>query len=330
MANQKKKRQPVDAWIWNVFVEACGNRCGVCGEVKVTLERGHRISKATDGPDGYDNLIPVCKICNKRHLKKETPDNYRPADYLERFFLLLGHNLRPQISVNTSNGLSRLIPGTEVTENKSVISWTDPQNSLRTEVFTQSSSLTRREAETLVGNAVYWARENKVPRPNHPFEVHATELTRLAMKHGREIFMTAIKAFLRDEPWRISGTEAGVHHDSWAAVASNLGFKHYLRLGREQQAAQAKAVERQRQATAEAVKRHEVEELRSALLTGLVRVHEDWLADPDNRERREDIRKRVQDATPEQLHMLTDEACTLALDAKKWLDGLPATIDDDF
>jgi hypothetical protein len=246
--SSKKKRQPVDAWVWNIFVEACGSRCGVCGEAGVPLERGHRISQANGGTDSYDNLIPVCTPCNKRYLKKETPDNYRPDDYLERFYLLLGSTLRPQISVNTADGLSRLIAGNEPAQNKQVISWQTPQNAPGLEVFTQSSDMTRCEAETLVRNMVYWARKNKEPRPNQPFPEAATGLIRLAMKHGRETWKIAVDAFLRDEPWRISGTDAGVHHDSWAAIANDFGFAHYLRLGREAIAARKAAEKRQHDA----------------------------------------------------------------------------------
>ncbi len=59
-----KKRRPVDSWFWELFVQACGNKCcaGACGKIGVKLERGHVIPHGDGGSDSLDNLIPVRRV----------------------------------------------------------------------------------------------------------------------------------------------------------------------------------------------------------------------------------------------------------------------------
>ena len=141
--------------------------------------------------------------------------------------------------------------------------------------------------------------------------------------------MIATKAYLRDEAWKMPGSEMQVLIDCWGPLANNFG--HYLRLGYEYLAAQAKAVERQRLEAIETEKRLKVEGLRTKLLTGLMSVNSDWLADEANWTRCDDLRKRVRAAaTPEQLDGLTDEASALVLDVQKWREELPSVVDGDF
>jgi hypothetical protein len=228
------KRLPVDQFVWDIFVEACGSRCACCGEENAKLERGHRIPHASEGPASYDNLIPVCRPCNKRHLKTETPDHYRPADYLERFYLLLGERLRPEISGSTVDGVCYLIPSNYPTDNKQVIGWKTAENSPSKEVFTQSCNvMTRPEAERAVERLITAARQKPLP-PNLPFPAVKTELLRLAMKYGRQ-FNIAADGFLAEETWRISGSKDQVHHDSWTPLTGN--FEYFVGLGEQRQAA---------------------------------------------------------------------------------------------
>jgi HNH endonuclease len=236
------KRLPVDQFVWDIFVEACGSRCACCGEENAKLERGHRIPHASEGPASYDNLIPVCRPCNKRHLKTETPDHYRPADYLERFYLLLGERLRPQISGSTVNGVCYLIPSSYHVDKKHVIGWKNAENGPSKEVFTQSCNvMTRAEAERAVEQLITAARR-KTPPPNYPFPAAKTELLRIAIKYGQQ-FNVAADGFLADEPWQISGSEDQVHHDSWTPLTAN--FEQFLRLGEQRLAAVQKRKQRE-------------------------------------------------------------------------------------
>ena len=67
------------------------------------------------------------------------------------------------------------------------------------------------------------------------------------------------------------------------------------------------------------------------MISGLARVSEDWLADPDNRKRRDDLRKCVREATPEQLLEMSNDVQALALDVRRWQDEIPAgRLLDDF
>jgi hypothetical protein len=223
----KRKRLPVDHFIWSIFVTACGDRCSVCGEENVPLERGHRISHGSDGSDSWDNLLPVCLPCNKRHLKTETPDNYRPADYLERFSIMLLQTLGPQISVYTENGLSYLIPSSYPVENKQVICWGTAENSVLKEVFTQSSdTMTRAEANDAVERLITLARRRS-PQPPFPFAATKTELVQLAMKHGSR-FRIAARAFLAED-WSMAGSPDVVQSSCWVQFTAN--FEQFVAAG---------------------------------------------------------------------------------------------------
>jgi hypothetical protein len=224
-----RKRLPVDTFIWNIFVEACGSRCSACGGEKGKLERGHRIPHAIGGVESWDNLTPVCRSCNNKNKKRETPVTFRPADYLERFYILLGERLRPQISCSTVNGRGYLIHSKEPAEKKQVIGWKKAENGLPDSLLTRSSDTTTRpEAERIVERLITVAR-SKSPRPNLPFPSAKTDLLQLAMKHGRQQFDLAAEGFLADEAWRLPGKDLEVMHDSWLPLTGN--FEHFVGIG---------------------------------------------------------------------------------------------------
>ena len=167
------KRRPVDSWFWELYVQACGGYCCACHATDVKLERGHIVPHAFGGTDDLDNLLPLCPRCNKKYLKKETPDK-RPADWRERFFLLLGHVLRPQISVNTAKGLCNLIPATKRAENSKVIDWQDPEFAACREVFTQSGNDAYRIVETAIRELVKSSQDLRSPGRKDHTESDAT------------------------------------------------------------------------------------------------------------------------------------------------------------
>jgi HNH endonuclease len=222
-----RKRLPVDTFIWNIFVEACGSRCSACGEENGKLERGHVIPYRLGSSESFDNLIPVCRRCNAKHKKLETPVTFRPADYLERFSILFLERLRPQLSSYTANGSCYLIPSSEHAENKHVICWRNAENGVQNSLITRSSdTLTRREAERIVESLVTAARR-KLPLPI-PYGPTKTSLVQLAVQHGRKKFDMAAEGFLAED-WSKPGMPDAVQHDCWPQFVD--GFNLFLRSG---------------------------------------------------------------------------------------------------
>jgi hypothetical protein len=222
------KRRPVDAWFWELFVQACGTKCCACGKTAAKLERGHIVRHADGGQDSLNNLLPVCLSCNKKYLKKQTPD-IRPTDWRERFFLLLGYTLRPQISVSQSKSLCNLIPATKATENSTVITWQRPDFAACTEVFTQSG-VTYEMAESLVRKLVKKSKQNAIP-PKPPYEKRQVVMRQHAMRHGEKAFEIAGDQFLWERPWVIDEQRGMTQQDSWQHFCES--FDLYLEEGRE-------------------------------------------------------------------------------------------------
>jgi hypothetical protein len=231
------KRRPVDSWFWELYERACGARCCACGKSGVKLERGHIIPHAPGGTDGLENLVPVCPPCNKKYLRKPTPTNYRPANYLEQFYLLLGGVLRPQIIVRHVNGSCNLIPASEGTENSTVVEWPNPDFGACTEVFTYSSrTLSPAEAAKVVTKLFErtkeFARERGLPLPRRPVEKRRTRMLALAAV-GAEAFLIAGDAHMREKPcpW-VLGSEDREYAtaDCWQHFVDS--FDDYLAEGR--------------------------------------------------------------------------------------------------
>src|SRR5258708_31650735 len=99
-----KKRLPVDAWYWNLVVQACGEKCCACGkrqsELAAPLERGHIKLHSEDGDVEPENILPVCRPCNKKYTKSDTPFSFLPPDWRERLGGLLLLRLQPKYPVN--------------------------------------------------------------------------------------------------------------------------------------------------------------------------------------------------------------------------------------
>lgn len=215
-----KKRRPVDAWFWELFVQACGSKCCACGRPAPKLERGHIISHGDGGTDSLDNLIPVCPPCNKEYLKKPTPDN-RPSGWCERFYLLVGHRLKPRIIMSHKDSLGYLIPVTNTTENKALVNWERGDFGAPSEVFTQSCNLTKDEAESLVRALVIESKSFEV-KPHAPFEKRYTQMIVNGQRTTREVFMGAGRAFLDAEPWLPNVKGHDIDRDSWREFAEHF------------------------------------------------------------------------------------------------------------
>lgn len=268
-----KQRQQADQWYWDIFVEACGSRCAVCNETAAELavkgqklERGHVIPwRAMDVAEAPDNKIPVCFRCNRKYGKKETPKTYRPADYLERFFVAIGQRLRPQISVNTENGSRYVIPSCDQAENKQAISWRTPENALSETVLTRSgNTYNSREADIAVAELIAASRDPKrtrPPCPNPPFAATKTLLTTLAANHGSRFRIAGI-GFFADRCWIMSGYEdrVTIGDSCWQQFAANFDLFYSKGVERQKRIAEGKRREteqRQREAIAEKADRWE-------------------------------------------------------------------------
>jgi hypothetical protein len=230
------KRLPAgDKFVWDIFVEACGSRCAVCGDPNVKLERGHVIPHKLDSLESYDNLLPVCRSCNAKHKKQETPTKYRPADYLEVFYIKLGQALRPQISCIQRDSKWVHVPSSWPLENKHVIAWEPAENGQSNPLYQRSyDTMTRREAEIEVNRLITAAR-HKVPPSPLPIPDTRTGLINLAMQHGRQ-FHIAGTGFLADMPWVVPGRDGEVNNYAWVQFTAN--FEIFLAEGiKVQQAA---------------------------------------------------------------------------------------------
>jgi HNH endonuclease len=60
-------------WAW--MIEACGDRCLVCGSTELPLTKDHVIPISQGGSDGIENLQPLCFSDNSRQIGLD----YRPA-----------------------------------------------------------------------------------------------------------------------------------------------------------------------------------------------------------------------------------------------------------
>jgi hypothetical protein len=252
-----KKRRPVDAWFWELFVQACGTKCCACGKTSVKLERGHIVPHAVGGTTSLDNLLPVCEPCNRQYRKKQTPDN-RPPGWCERFFLLLGAHLEPRFLRLHENSSGYLTPASNHADSKQLIDWHSGDLGAANALFTQSSNMTRPDAEGLVEELVSASQKSNLTPPRLPFKQRQTEMVGLAMRRGREVFWQSGLAFFRDAPWMPNVDGYDIERDSWRSFAEH--FYIYEEKWRDHVAAEAK--QRERDAARQAQQRVEVRESR--------------------------------------------------------------------
>lgn len=119
MTKKRTRRQHDD--IWNLFVQACGGRCCVCGEADSELQRGHIQRHADGGGVDLENLIPICSSCNARHSKTLFTPHTRPSEWKDAFLKLLIAHLGVGITCPPTSGRVHAHPDSVSIENAEVI-----------------------------------------------------------------------------------------------------------------------------------------------------------------------------------------------------------------
>jgi hypothetical protein len=223
----------------------------------------------------------VCRPCNKRYLKKQTPDN-RPPNWQERLYLLLGYKLKPKISGYQPKSLGHLILTTKQTENTRLINWESQNWGDQIEVFTQSNNLTKRDAEQLVQELVTRSQKNLDPKPRFPWPQRTTEMIGLALRHGRESFWEAGLAFLNDQPWLPNVKGHDIERDSWRPFTDHFYF--YDQKWQADRAATAERAKRLHRQQAEQVRNERLSDFLSVLKVpadwdGLTDLERKWLGE---------------------------------------------------
>jgi hypothetical protein len=167
-------------------------------------------------------------------------------------------------------------------------------------------------------------------QPRLPVDDRVDALLLLIMRRGRAAVLLSFAYYLDEDPapWVMNERDGLTYPDSLKWFCDNFQTYYDEAVAREKRRAAER--ERQRLEAIEQQKREEVEGLRSAMTAGLMSVNDDWLADPDNHDRRDELVKRVRWATPEQLLEMQEEVCALALEVQKWYDAQPAFGPDNF
>ncbi len=156
-------------------------------------------------------------------------------------------------------------PASYHADSKQLIDWHGGDFGAANALFTQSSSMTKPEAEGLVEELVSLSQKNTTP-PKLPYETRQTKMVGLAMRRGREVFWESGLAFLRDEPWLPNVPGYDIDKDSWRPLADH--FYIYEEKWHAHVAAEKK--QRERDAARQAQQRAEIRDSRWAryLLAG--------------------------------------------------------------
>src|SRR5258707_7861631 len=120
-----KKRRPVDEPIWKLFVIACGSRCVNCLRPDESLQRGHIQSHKDDGPDHFNNLMPLCAKCNGKNNNTFTMGDLRPLGWVDTFIKLLAQSLGARTLVTGGPSVPTGSTGTNPSDSKRVVTWND-------------------------------------------------------------------------------------------------------------------------------------------------------------------------------------------------------------
>lgn len=266
-------RRHVDAWVWEIFVEACGGFCCECKRKDLLLVRGHILPHSMGGRDGWDNLLPLCDPCNKKYGKKRSPDN-RAFGWNARFFLLLGQRLQPEISCAVIENALRLIPTAQAIENAQVVKWDSSDLDAGNKVSQSSHTLTDKQAAALACRLVLHADKQGCPPPTRNQQ---TELIKLAVNNGPGIFWNAGLTFLEGQEWMgRSGEPTPSRWHVWDPFYESF----FVYEGRFREAQRRAIAARKEEAKR---KRREWEQSLRDKLTGVLDIPGDWtgLSDAD-------------------------------------------------
>jgi hypothetical protein len=242
----KKKRQPVDAWYWQLVVQACDSRCCACGkhqsELKDPLERGHIKLHAEDGDAEPENILPVCRGCNKKYTKTDTPFDYLPATWRERLGGLLMLRLNPKYHVGMVVGHTNMVLTINPTENTQVIDWKTCDFGLPIDVYTWSSTHGRDDHHSLQRVVNDLLRESrKCPNTEPPYPPSKTQqatMRDLVKRYSAERFMLAGRFYLTEAPWITPDNRFLTN--SWQPFID--GFEGFEEASRERVAREAAAL----------------------------------------------------------------------------------------
>jgi hypothetical protein len=319
--------------IWNLFVEACGGKCcgSGCGKTD-GLERGHLHRRVAGGECTLENLIPLCHNCNAG-VKYGTKDT-RPDGWRDRFVKLLaaelglGFRVKAGGSASTEAGQPKLgSNGSQVTENTEPLNWQNvefvPANVVweASKQASQPKPLSDFEATTLTEEMVFAAKREKglaLPKGKRK-----EELVKIAKRLGYADFKLMLDQFV----WMYDEDE--FDPDPWFAVCEYES--KYLQAAHARQANEAKSAAQQRQQAAANAKQQAIDDLKLEMITELRRLNDDWLANPENYTRRDDLIKRIRASMPgTPLMELHDELSALTLEQQQWLNEINAASSPDF
>lgn len=229
----KRSRTPLDDYLWPIFVAACGGRCVAC-DAEGDLQRGHIQRQEDGGPDSLDNLQPLCAVCNGRHSKNFSMEDWRPGEWRSRFIKLLAQGLRTELRgahpcQKNGVGCTTLDAGKPI-ENTEVISWERVNFAFNSALSLPLSTLTHpyplEQYRELVDKAIRFGAKHRVHIPP-PTEDCQSKLCSLVRKLGLDAFKRAAIEFLRQEKWFDEddrGRRFRVMPQPWQTFADNIGM----------------------------------------------------------------------------------------------------------
>jgi hypothetical protein len=294
---------------------------------------GH-IQRHVDGGGVHpNNLVPLHRTCNA---KSENRNGFTKADraenWLDTFLKLLLVEMQAGLGVNTPLPHVNTPPGTNPNQNKAFTNFDAfkfvHHRHYKTPTIPPTYTTELEDAKLVLNEIRHMIREYTPQRlrPKLPVDDMVDKLLLLIMRRGRAAVLLAFAYYLDEDPapWVMNAGDGLLYADSLKWFHDN--FHIYYEEAVERRKRRAEQYAKQRQYEMEQKKQREIDELRSAIITGLTRDMnaDDWLWHSDNAARRDNLVKRVRDATTlEQLTELSQETCALVLEIKKWLDEQP-------
>ena len=341
MSEEKKPRERGHEWWWPALVKTHGSCCLACLKPPTKddpLVMGHIHRHADGGGVHPNNLVPLHRTCNA---KSENRNGFTKADraenWLDTFLKLLLVEMDAGLGVNTPLPHVNTPPGTQPIASKVFTNFDDFKFVLHRHYKTPTTPptyTTELEDAKLVLNEMRRMIRGYTPqrlRPKLPVEDMVDKLLLLIMRRGGAAVLFAFAYYLDEDPapWVMNAGDGLLYADSLKWFHDNFHIYYDEAVARRKRRAEQDA--RQRQYELEQKNQREIDELRSAMITALkFQMNDDWLFFQDHRERRDNLVKRVQDATTlEQLNELSEETVALGLEIKKWIDELPA-FDENF
>jgi len=222
-----KKRRPVDAWYFDLLIEACGNKCGACGkhqrDLEHPLERGHIKLHADGGEVDPENIMPVCRGCNKKYTKSDTPFDHLPPNYLKKLAVMILRRFNPQIPCRMVDNPRRMVLTNEPDENTVLIDWFTGDFALRTEVSTRPHHTSPHDRRRVVDEMVIEARNQFAEHPPaYPTIVRQSKLQGLVDDHGEQHFKNVARFYFMKQPW--IAPDGRWRDDAWGQLADGFSM----------------------------------------------------------------------------------------------------------